>query len=77
MRPKKAFMLYVSLVRREIRLGAVNASICRLERQETFANRSRRMARVASRDTREAMRLAAMLPITATAEQPSIASPQR
>ena len=70
-------MLYVSLVRREIRLGVVNASIWRLDRRVILANRSRRIRRVASRDTREAMRLATTLPTTATPEQASMATPHR
>lgn len=69
--------LYVSVDSLETRVGRVQESICRAERESVLENRSPRTLRVASRATREARRLAMMLPYSATSASASIPPPNR
>ena len=69
--------LYVSVDSLETRVGRVQESICRAERESVLANRSPRTLRVASRATREARRLAMILPYSATSASASIPPPNR
>lgn len=53
----------------------MNESACRAERESVLPNRSLRMPTMASRATRDAMRLAMMLPYRAMKARASIAPP--
>ncbi len=76
MRPSVWLTLYVSLVRREMRLGTVSASSWRAERRSIFSYKSCRIRLVASRDMADALRLAITFPSRAITAQHAMPAPQ-